>query len=154
MQVEIDNEFDELVENAIDRSKQIDQSHRRFAIIDVGDVFNLNRALLTLSLIFIFFGSIGAGRSNLSTIELVFLWGGSLVVFLFTASIEMRNLFLTLRPWEWFRPGQNKHAPVVMVGVGIGAGIAFIAVISFGWPALLVAGIVLTIAAAIGWLKK
>ena len=35
--------------------------------------------------------------------------------------------------------------------IGIAAGIALIAVISFGWPALLVVGIALIIYAAAGW---
>jgi hypothetical protein len=42
----------------------------------------------------------------------------------------------------------------VKVRVGIVAGIALIAVISFGWPALLVVGIALSIFAATGWLNK
>ena len=96
MQSEIDNEFDELIENVIIQSEKIDQSLGRYAIIDVdGQIdrfFNLNRTMLTLSLTFIFFGLIGAGRSNLSTMELLLFWGGSLSVFLFTTFIEIRNL--------------------------------------------------------------
>ena len=92
MQSEIDNEFDELIENVIIQSEQIDQSLGRYAIIDVDGFFNLNRTMLTLSLTFIFFGLIGAGRSNLSTMELLLYWGGSLSVFLFTTFIEIRNL--------------------------------------------------------------
>ena len=52
------------------------------------------------------------------------------------------------RPWSWFRSGQDISDPVVKVRVGIVAGIALIAVISFGWPALLVVGIALIIYAA------
>ncbi|MCH1460730.1 MAG: hypothetical protein L7U25_00040, partial [Candidatus Poseidonia sp.] len=52
------------------------------------------------------------------------------------------------RPWSWFSPTQDVRAPVVKVRVGIVAGIAFIAVISFGWPALLVVGISLMTFAA------
>ena len=92
MQFEVDNEFDELIENAVLQSEQIDQSLGRYAIIDVDGFFNLNRTMLTLSLTLIFFGLIGAGRSNLSTIELLLFWGGSLSVFLFTTFIEIRNL--------------------------------------------------------------
>ena len=154
MQFEVDNEFDELIENAIIQSEQIDQSLGRYAIIDVDGFFNLNRTMLTLSLTFIFFGLIGAGRSNLSTMELLLFWGGSLSVFLFTTFIEIRNIFPSFRPWEWFRPGQDIHDPLVKVRVGIGAGIAFIAIISFGWPALLVVGTVLIIYAAAGWAKE
>ncbi len=52
------------------------------------------------------------------------------------------------RPWSWFRSGQDSRDPVVKVRAGIVAGIALIAVISFGWPALLVVGIALIIYAA------
>ena len=82
----------EQIENAINQSKQIEKSLGRYAIIDVDGFFNLNRTMLTLSLTLIFFGLIGAGRSNLSTIELLLIWGGSLSVFLFTTFIEIRNL--------------------------------------------------------------
>ena len=58
------------------------------------------------------------------------------------------------RPWSWFRPGQDIRDPVVKVRVGIVAGIALIAVISFGWPALLVVGIALIIYAATGWANE
>lgn len=92
MQSEIDNEYDELIENVIIQSEKIDQSLGRYAIIDVDGFFNSNRTMLTLSLTLISFGLIGAGRSNLSTIELVLFWGGSLSVFLFTTFIEIRNL--------------------------------------------------------------
>ena len=92
MQFEVDNELDELIENATTQSEQIDQSLRRYAILDVDGFFNLNRTMLLLSLTFIFFGVIGAGRANVSTMELVLFWGGSLSVFLFTTFIEIRNL--------------------------------------------------------------
>ena len=91
MQVEIDNEFDELIENAVVQNEQIDQSLGRYAIIDVDGFFNSNRTMLALSLTFMFFGVLGAGRNNLSTTELVLYWGGSLSVFLFTTFIEIRN---------------------------------------------------------------
>ena len=58
------------------------------------------------------------------------------------------------RPWSWFRSGQDIHDPVVKVRAGIVAGIALIAVISFGWPALLVVGIALIIYAAAGWVNE
>ena len=58
------------------------------------------------------------------------------------------------RPWSWFRSGQDIRDPVVKVRVGIVAGIALIAVISFGWPALLVVGIALIIYAATGWANE
>ena len=96
MQFEVDNEFDELIENAVVQSEQIDQSLRRYEILDVGGFLNLNRTMLLLSLTFILFGVIGAGRANVSTMELVLFWGGSLSVFLFTTFIEIRNLIFWL----------------------------------------------------------
>ena len=55
------------------------------------------------------------------------------------------------RPWLWFSSSEDFHSPVVKVRVGIVAGIALIAVISFGWPALLVVGIALIIYATSRW---
>ena len=52
------------------------------------------------------------------------------------------------RPWSWVSSTEDIHDPVVKVRLGIVAGIALIAVISFGWPALLVVGIALIIYAA------
>ena len=52
------------------------------------------------------------------------------------------------RPWSWFSSTEDIHDPVVKVRIGIVAGIALIAVISFGWPALLALGITLIIFAA------
>jgi len=120
------------------------------------DFLSLNQILLLCSLVVIFFVVIGGGgtNSNASTLEIVLFWVGSLAVFLFTTFIEIRNLFPSFRPWSWFRPGQDIRDPVVKVRVGIAAGIALIAVISFGWPALLVVGIVLIIYAATGWAKE
>jgi len=92
MQFEIDNEFDELIENAVIQSNQIDQSLGRYAIIDVDGFFNLNRTMLALSLIFIIFASLGGGPANVSTMEFVLFCGGTLSVFLFTTFIEIRNL--------------------------------------------------------------
>ena len=39
MQFEVDNELDELIENATTQSEQIDQSLRRYAILDVDGFF-------------------------------------------------------------------------------------------------------------------
>ena len=64
------------------------------------------------------------------------------------------GLITLARPWSWFRSGQDIHDPVVKVRAGIVAGIALIAVISFGWPALLVVGIALIIYAATGWANE
>ena len=58
------------------------------------------------------------------------------------------GLIALARPWSWFSSGQEIRDPVVIVRIGIVAGIALIAVISFGWPALLVVGIALITFAA------
>ena len=78
---------------------------------------------------------------------------GSAAKFSMWASILLFpcGLIALARPWSWFRSGQDIRDPVVKVRVGIVAGIALIAVISFGWPALLVVGIALIIYAATGW---
>jgi hypothetical protein len=123
--------------------------------------------LLLCSLIFIFFGVLANGwaGSNLSTLEFVLFWVVSLSVLLITTFIEVSHLIhwlwpsihiddSWLRPWEWFRTGQDIHDNVVKVRVGIATGIALIAVISFGWPALLVVGIVLMIYAAKRWANE
>ena len=64
------------------------------------------------------------------------------------------GLIALARPWSWFSSGQDISNPVVKVRVGIVAGIALIAVISFGWPALLVVGIALIIFASTRLVKK
>ena len=130
--------------------------------------WNLPPGILLLgSLIFIFFGMLAndSAGSNLSTLEFALFWVVSLSVLLITTFIDISHLIhwlwplihiddSWLRPWEWFRPGQEIHEHVVKVRVGIAAGIALIAVISFGWPALLVVGIVLMIYAATRWAKE
>ena len=63
------------------------------------------------------------------------------------------GVIVLARPWSWFSSGQDIRNPVVKVRIGIVAGIALIAVISFGWPALLVVGVALTIFVAAGWGK-
>ena len=64
-------------------------------------------------------------------------------LFLFTCGV-----IALARPWSWFSSTEDIHDPVVKVRIGIVAGIALIAVISFGWPALLALGITLIIFAA------
>ena len=64
------------------------------------------------------------------------------------------GLIALARPWSWFSSGQDIRNPVVKVRVGIVSGIALIAVISFGWPALLVVGIALIIYAASRWVNR
>ena len=88
-----------------------------------------------------------------------FLWAfsdgevlGSAAKFSMWASLLLFpcGLITLSRPWSWFRSGEDIHDPVVKVRAGIVAGIALIAVISYGWPALLVVGIALIIYAAAG----
>ena len=55
------------------------------------------------------------------------------------------GLIALARPWSWFSSDQDIRDPVVKVRVGIVSVIALIAIISFGWPALLVVGIALAI---------
>ena len=92
-----------------------------------------------------------------------FLWAfsdgevlGSAAKFSMWASLLLFpcGLITLSRPWSWFRSGEDIHDPVVKVRAGIVAGIALIAVISFGWPALIVVGIALSIYAAAGWVKE
>ena len=58
------------------------------------------------------------------------------------------------RPWSWFSSDQDIQDPVVKVRIGIVSAIALIAIISFGWPALLIVGISFIIFAAAGWMNK
>lgn len=69
-------------------------------------------------------------------------------------SIFLCGLIALARPWSWFRSTEDIHYPVVKVIAGIVAGIALIAVIFFGWPALVVAGIALIIYVAAGWANE
>ena len=55
------------------------------------------------------------------------------------------GLIALARPWSWFRSDEDTDDSVVKVRIGIVAAIALIAVISFGWPALVVVGMVLII---------
>ena len=75
---------------------------------------------------------------------------GSAAEFSLWASILLFpcGLIALSRPWSWFRSGQDIRDPVVMVRAGVAAGISLIAVISFGWPALLVVGITVMFYAA------
>jgi hypothetical protein len=62
------------------------------ALFDLNELLTLNRRVLLLSLILIFFGVIGAGSNNMSTLENVLFWVVILGVFLLTTFIEIRNL--------------------------------------------------------------
>ena len=62
------------------------------ALFDLNELLTLNRRVLLLSLILIFFGVLGAGSNNMSTLENVLFWVVILGVFLLTTFIEIRNL--------------------------------------------------------------
>ena len=97
----------------------------------------------------------GLGGSGGTCDESCESWGSAAEFSMWASLLLFPCGVITLaRPWSWFSSGQDIRDPVVKVRVGIVAGIALIAVISFGWPALLVIGIALTIFAAIGWVNK
>ena len=97
----------------------------------------------------------GLGGSGGTCNEICEFWG-SAAKFSMWASLLLFpcGLIALARPWSWFRSGQDIHDPVVKVRAGIVAGIALIAVISFGWHALLVVGIALIIFTATGWANE
>ena len=64
------------------------------------------------------------------------------------------GLIALARPWSWFSSDQDIRDPVVKVRVGIVSVIALISIISFGWPALLVVGIGLTIFVSTRFVNK
>ena len=64
------------------------------------------------------------------------------------------GVIVLARPWSWFNSDQDIRDPVVKVRVGVVSGIALIAIISFGWPALLVVGIALTILLSTRFVNK
>ena len=94
----------------------------------------------------------GSGGTCNNTCESI--WEGAVLSKWASLLLFLCGLIALARPWSWFRSGQDIHDPVVKVRVGIVAGIALIAVISFGWPALLVVGIAMMIYAATGWANE
>ena len=76
------------------------------------------------------------------------IWAGAVLSKWASLLLFPCGVIALARPWSWFRSGQDSRDPVVKVRAGVVAGIALIAVISFGWPALLVVGIALIIYAA------
>ena len=97
----------------------------------------------------------GLGGSGGTCDESCESWGSAAEFSMWASLLLFPCGVITLaRPWSWFSSGQDIRDPVVKVRVGIVAGIALIAVISFGWPALLVVGIALTIFATAGWVNK
>ena len=97
----------------------------------------------------------GLGGSGGTCDESCESWGSAAEFSMWASLLLFPCGVITLaRPWSWFSSGQDIRDPVVKVRLGIVAGVALIAVISFGWPALLVIGIALTIFAAAGWVNK
>ena len=93
----------------------------------------------------------GLGGSGGTCDENCEFWGSAAEFSMWASLLLFLCGVITLaRPWSWFRPGEDLHDPVVRVRIGIVSGIAIIAVISYGWPALLVIGIALTVFAAAG----
>lgn len=93
----------------------------------------------------------GLGGSGGTCDENCEFWGSAAEFSMWASLLLFLCGVITLaRPWSWFRPGEDLHDPVVKVRIGIVSGIAIIAVISYGWPALLVIGIALTVFAAAG----
>lgn len=82
------------------------------------------------------------------------IWSGAVLSKWISLLLFPCGLTALARPWSWFRSGQDIRDPVVKVRVGIVAAVALIAVISFGWPALLVVGIAFSIYAATRWANE
>ena len=94
-------------------------------------------------------GSLGTCDENCE------FWGSAAEFSMWASLLLFPCGVITLaRPWSWVSSTEDIHDPVVKVRIGITAVIALIAVISFGWPALLVIGIALTIFAGAGWVNK
>ena len=118
---------------------------------------------IVMFVLMIIFGSIwilsgmgsGLGGSGGTCDETCEFWG-SAAEFSMWASILLFpcGVIALARPWSWPSSTEDIHDPVVKVRIGIVAVIALIAVISFGWPALLVVGIASIIFAAAGWRKQ
>ena len=97
----------------------------------------------------------GLGGSGGTCDENCEFWGSAAEFSMWASLLLFPCGVITLaRPWSWFSSTADIHDPVVKVRIGITAGIALIAIISFGWPALLVVGIALAIFAAAGWVNK
>ena len=112
--------------------------------------------MIILGLIWILSGmGSGLGGSGGTCDESCESWGSAAKFSMWASFLLFSCGVITLaRPWSWFSSTENIHNPVVKVRIGIVSGIALIAVISFGWPALLVIAIALTIFAAAGWVSK
>ena len=97
----------------------------------------------------------GLGGSGGTCDESCESWGSAAKFSMWASFLLFPCGVITLaRPWTWFNSTGDLRDPVVKVRIGIVSGIALIAVISFGWPALLVIAIALAIFAATGWMSK
>ncbi len=97
----------------------------------------------------------GLGGSGGTCDESCESWGSAAKFSMWASFLLFPCGVITLaRPWTWFSSTGDIRDPVVKVRIGIVSGIALIAVISFGWPALLVIAIALAIFAATGWMSK
>ena len=97
----------------------------------------------------------GLGGSGGTCDESCESWGSAAKFSMWASFLLFPCGVITLaRPWTWFSSTGDIRDPVVKVRIGIVSGIALIAVISFGWPALLIVGISFIIFAAIGWANK
>ena len=66
------------------------------------------------------------------------IWSGAVLSKWISLLLFPCGLIALARPWSWFRSAEDTDDSVVKVRAGIVAGIALIAVISFGGPALIV----------------
>jgi len=73
------------------------------------------------------------------------IWSGAGFSMWASIWLFLCGLIALARPWSWFRSTEDTDDSVVKVRIGIVAGIALIAVISFGWPALVVVGMALIV---------
>ena len=97
----------------------------------------------------------GLGGSGGTCDESCESWGSAAKFSMWASFLLFPCGVITLaRPWSWFSSAGDIRDPVVKVRIGIVSGIALIAVISFGWPALLVIAIALTVFAAVGRMSK
>ena len=88
-------------------------------------------------------GLSGSGGTCNTTCESI--WEGAVLSKWASFLLFLCGLIPLARPWSWFRSGEGFHSPVEKVIAGI---VALIAVISFGWPALVVVAIASIIFAA------
>ena len=89
----------------------------------------------------------GLGGSGGTCDESCESWGSAAKFSMWASFMLFPCGVITLaRPWTWFSSTGDLRDPVVKVRIGIVSGIALIAVISFGWPLLVIAIALLVIA--------